>query len=808
MTLFEVFSKVLNMSLTASLVILVVLMVRLPLKKCPKVFSYILWAAVLFRLLCPVSLPSPVSLLGALDAPAEQSSQGITTTVRYVRHERLMEQEREPMIYEPTVFAPKEHPLPSAEDYIPPQEEPSLPDWTTVVAWVWLAGGAAVLLYGIGTYLHFRRKLLPSVRLRGNVYLADHIDTAFVAGLFFPKIYLPSHLTAGQMPYIIAHERHHIRRLDHVVKHLAFLALAIHWFNPLVWAAFLLAGRDMEMSCDEAVIKKLGSHIRADYSASLLSLATKGRIIAATPLAFGEGDTKGRVLNMAKWKKPRRWVSIVCAVLCFAILAACAANPDRNAVVSKNDGAFDANVIQTATVPNVPQHVEVTEEFTSTDGSVEFTMRLDQTIVPPEVPVVEVVPHYLTGEDARRISHVLFGEDAVFYEEEPALVPYGEMFTREDALAAIQRWSKYTNLEALRELYGKHASPSDVEVIKAGVEELTAALDKIPEGKTYREADWTMKLMEAYRYSAEEVAEIDEDDLVGYQSVQVATYVDDIRYTLSFSTRNDDVYKLNSIYVEPGSPMSPTGVDNMFYEAKLLRTEEPTQEQIDAAAKKGEELLNDLGLGQWKVDFCEIWTHDGRGVEEYIIAVHALPVINGVPAIRQPSYGSIKSDNVYASNYYMTEATVMFNAYGTLTGMEIQSPVDVVEVLNDNVATLTMDELVQRAKDHLSLSDREAYGISGELLRIDELGAGEEFVCKIDLCQIEYGMVRIRIPNTEDGYYYVPALKCSGTVDYVGAESGEVYRSSGTNLSANDERIVPILILNAVDGSVIPIYEE
>lgn len=801
MTLFEVFSKVLNMSLTASLVILAVLAARLALRKCPKVYSYILWAAVLFRLLCPVSLPSPVSLMGALDAPAEQS-QGITTTVRYVRHEQLLEWE-EPPVYEPTTFAPKEHPLPSAEDYIPSQTEPTLPEWTEVVAVLWLTGVASVMLYGIGTYLHFRNKLSVSVRHRGNVYLADHIDTAFVTGLLFPRIYLPSQLSKAQMPFIIAHERHHIRRFDHVVKHLAFLALAIHWFNPLVWAAFLLAGRDMEMSCDEAVIKKLGAEIRADYSASLLSLATRRRIIAATPLAFGEGDTKGRVLNMAKWKKPRWWVSVICSVLCIAILTACAANPDRDAVVSKNDGTFDANLIQTATVPNVPQHVEVTEEFASTDGSVDFIMRLDQTIVPPEVPVVEVVPHYLTGEDARRISHVLFGEDAVFYEEEPALVPYGEMFTREDALAAIQRWSKYTNLEALRELYGKRASPSDVEVIKAGVEELTAALDTIPEEKTNREADWTMKLMEAYRYSAEEVAEIDEDDLVGYQTVNVATYVDDIRYTLSFSARNDNLYKLSSIFVKPGSLMSPIGIDNMFYDSKLLRTEEPTQEQIDAAAKKGEVLLNDLGLGQWQVDGCEVWMPEGRGVEEYTIMVKALPVFNSVAAIRQPSDGDIASGDIYTDNCYMSEAMVHYNAEGKLVGLTILTPMDVVEVLNDNVATMTMDDLVQRVKDQLSLTDKEAFGMTGQFLDMMERGAGEEFVCKVDLCQIEYGMVRIRIPNTEDGYYYVPALKCSGTIDYVGAESGELYGSSGAEFGVAGERITPILVLNAVDGSVI-----
>ena len=131
----------------------------------------------------------------------------------------------------------------------------------------------------------------------------------------------------------------------------------------------------------------------------------------------------------------------------------------------------------------------------------------------------------------------------------------------------------------------------------------------------------------------------------------------------------------------------------------------------------------------------------------------------------------------------------------------MQTPMDVVEVLNDNVATMTMDDLVQRVKDQLSLTDKEAFGMAGQFLDITERGAGEEFICKIDLCQIEYGLVRIRIPNTEDGYYYVPALKCSGTIDYVGAQSGEVYSSSGTDILG--ERILPILVLNAVDGSVI-----
>ena len=301
--------------------------------------------------------------------------------------------------------------------------------------------------------------------------------------------------------------------------------------------------------------------------------------------------------------------------------------------------------------------------------------------------------------------------------------------------------------------------------------------------------------------SEEQLAEMDEDDRDNLQSVQVMTNVDGIQYQLDFTIRDDEQYKLSSFYMYPGSPMSPKGIDDMFYDSKFLRTEVPTQEQIDAAVKKAGELLNGLGLGQWQVDGCEVWVPDLRGVEEYTIIVKALPVFNGVAAIRQPALDSIKSDDIYAHNCYMTEAKIEYNAEGKLVGFEMQTPMDVVEVLNDNVATMTMDDLVQRTKDQLSLTDKEAFGLSGQYLDLMERGAGEEIICKVDLCQIEYGMVRIRVPNTEDSYYYVPALKCSGTIDYVGAESGEVYSASGTDILG--ERILPILVLNAVDGSVI-----
>ena len=318
------FPTLLNMSLTAGIVILCVIAARLALKRAPKVFSYALWAVVLFRLLCPVSLPSGISLLGALDAPARQASP-VVSTVTYVQPQRQPE-----AIQPQTEQVPVEPQTPASDSLapvVPEQQATSTVDWAAVAAWVWLVGVLGMAGYSIFALLRLRRRLVGSLRLRDNIYLADHISTPFVLGLVRPRIYLPSTLTQGEMGYIIRHEQYHIRHGDHVVKVLAFAALCLHWFNPLVWAAFILAGKDMEMRCDEAVVRQLGERVKADYSASLLALATGRLTIAGTPLAFGEGDPKGRIRNLLRWKRPRMWLSLVAGVACVAVIAACAANP-------------------------------------------------------------------------------------------------------------------------------------------------------------------------------------------------------------------------------------------------------------------------------------------------------------------------------------------------------------------------------------------------------------------------------------------------------------------------------------------------
>lgn len=361
----RLFPIVCNMSLTASVVILAVLAVRLLLRRAPKVFSYALWAVVLFRLLCPVSVTSAVSLLGALGAPAQERS-AVTSVVEYVPADivRNMAPAVTPLPQEPFPAEPGESIVSTAPSVTQPDAAPISPlsGPVAVLTLTWLTGMALLLLYSVVSLLRLRRRLVGAVRLEDNIYLADYIPSPFVMGLFRPKIYLPSTLTETERGYILRHEQYHLRRRDHVVKLLSFLALCVHWFNPLVWAAFILAGKDMEMSCDEAVVRELGEDIRADYSASLLSLATGRRIVAGMPLAFGEGDTGGRIRNLLNWKRPQPWIIAVCAVVCVGLIALCAANPkgdsDEDPAAQGKKGQWSSVKAYVESVMNAETEVE------------------------------------------------------------------------------------------------------------------------------------------------------------------------------------------------------------------------------------------------------------------------------------------------------------------------------------------------------------------------------------------------------------------------------------------------------------------
>ncbi|MBE6038919.1 MAG: hypothetical protein E7218_06965 [Anaerofustis stercorihominis] len=315
MQLSTVFNSILQMSIISSIVILTVLIIRLPLKKVPKVFSYILWGIVLFRLLCPVSIISPFSLFNTIDYPEIVNDGAYNESHTMGNLEVTYETGEESGNMIPGNNETDVVDVPHSNDDSFRTEVFSVVNPYGIIPFIWFMGATALAAYGIYSLIKLRRSLMASLHLTENIYLSDYIPSPFVIGFIKPEIYLPSGIGDNEREYIILHEKHHIRRGDHIVKILFYVAVCLHWFNPLVWLSFVLCTKDMEMSCDEAVIKKLGESIKSEYSMSLLNLSVYHKRISPTPLAFGEGDTKDRIKNLAKWSKPAKNITIVSVII-------------------------------------------------------------------------------------------------------------------------------------------------------------------------------------------------------------------------------------------------------------------------------------------------------------------------------------------------------------------------------------------------------------------------------------------------------------------------------------------------------------
>lgn len=303
----DVFLKLVNLSISASWLILAVLVLRVVLKKAPKWVMPLLWGVVALRLVCLFSIESALSLIPSAETiPSE-----------------IVTETREPVLYEQATLDIATNPtLPSAAEVpVGVSRQQAQVDFN-IYSVLWLAGMAALLVHALVSAGKLKRKLATAILLRDNIYESEFVDSPFVFGVVKPNIYLPMHMDEGTAAYVIAHERAHLARRDHWWKVLGYLVLALHWFNPLVWVAYILFCRDIELACDEKVVKGLDGAARADYSQALLSCAAPGRAVAACPLAFGEGNIKTRVKSALHYKKPAFWVAAV-AVLAVVIVAVC-----------------------------------------------------------------------------------------------------------------------------------------------------------------------------------------------------------------------------------------------------------------------------------------------------------------------------------------------------------------------------------------------------------------------------------------------------------------------------------------------------
>lgn len=303
----DVFLKLVNLSISASWLILAVLVLRVVLKKAPKWVMPLLWGVVALRLVCLFSIESALSLIPSAETiPSE-----------------IVTETREPVLYEQATLDFVTNPtLPSAAEVpVGVSRQQAQVDFN-IYSVLWLAGMAALLVHALVSAGKLKRKLATAILLRDNIYESEFVDSPFVFGVVKPNIYLPMHMDEGTAAYVIAHERAHLARRDHWWKVLGYLVLALHWFNPLVWVAYILFCRDIELACDEKVVKGLDGAARADYSQALLSCAAPKRAVAACPLAFGEGNIKTRVKSALHYKKPAFWVAAA-AVLAVVIVAVC-----------------------------------------------------------------------------------------------------------------------------------------------------------------------------------------------------------------------------------------------------------------------------------------------------------------------------------------------------------------------------------------------------------------------------------------------------------------------------------------------------
>ena len=303
----DVFLKLVNLSISASWLILAVLVLRVVLKKAPKWVMPLFWGVVALRLVCLFSIESALSLIPSAETiPSE-----------------IVTETREPVLYEQATLDIVTNPtLPSAAEVpVGVSRQQAQVDFN-IYSVLWLAGMAALLVHALVSAGKLKRKLATAILLRDNIYESEFVDSPFVFGVVKPNIYLPMHMDEGTAAYVIAHEHAHLARRDHWWKVLGYLVLALHWFNPLVWVAYILFCRDIELACDEKVVRGLDGAARADYSQALLSCAAPKRAVAACPLAFGEGNIKTRVKSALHYKKPAFWVAAA-AVLAVVIVAVC-----------------------------------------------------------------------------------------------------------------------------------------------------------------------------------------------------------------------------------------------------------------------------------------------------------------------------------------------------------------------------------------------------------------------------------------------------------------------------------------------------
>lgn len=460
----------------------------------------------------------------------------------------------------------------------------------------------------------------------------------------------------------------------------------------------------------------------------------------------------------------------------LVLLAACQKAPETSVVRSKNDSFFEEIITD-----NTGQRIDGDEtiatvksvdtlnldEFKSSDDSVHYSFGFAFGAIEEEFPVVKVTPHYITEGEAKHIAQILFG-DVIFYDGSDGSK---ESLTQDEIRRKIQRWSTYTTPEAIRELLGK-----DDEHVTSLVQSFLETYTLL--GEAARNGERSIC---TWKYNTADS---------GNNEIKANIVTEDASYSCWITVRDQSDFKLSNISVFLDEGASPGGIDENIFRANLCRTAEPTEEQVSHVRARAEAMLHDMNLGEWVVDECYVETSYYGDIPEYVIRINAVPLLNNVAANRMPQLTNLKSTDKFSSNLYLSDVNFSFSSDGKLVWFNMYTPIDIQKVTNPCVQTLPLVELISIAKQNLVLTDAEAFGLG-----FAKAFYNEDMSCNVEITEYSYGLSRINIPDTDDEYYYVPALILKGMPEFIGQETGDTYTF------VSDEMI--LICLNAVDGTVI-----
>ncbi len=467
----KLFFKVLEMSIISSYVILVVIMVRFFLKKSPKIFSYVLWSVVLFRLVCPYTFESRLSFIPNKSVYSEKYN-NININYPINNYEIVTKSNHRSINLQ-------ENPITNVAEH-----KVSLDNVTSIIALIWITGISILLFSMAFSTFRLKKKLTDSVRISENIYETSLIDTAFVFGMIKPKIYVQSQIQEKERQYILAHEYIHIKRFDNVIKLVAYFVVILHWFNPLVWLAFTLMTKDMEMSCDEAVVKQLGNSIKKEYSMSLLvSASSDSKRLRNPVILFGQGDVKRRIKNVLNYKKPKFYVIAASVIVAAAVCIGLVLNPVTTKI--KNNEIKDENSIN---INNVLKDIENANQMIirkRAEGATVYDGNSVMGWIDKEFPSWTAVKDKVNAENSNIIIYINGSRDykMELFEEDIYLVK----ITNNKAVKYYKTENEaYNEFEFMRKLSSNYIPDEVITAVMDGKKTNKASYNDVPINVDYK----------------------------------------------------------------------------------------------------------------------------------------------------------------------------------------------------------------------------------------------------------------------------------------------------------------------------------